>query len=125
MPAPDIPAVYLVVNGTLDMSPGKIAAQSFQACERMFEEQHAEGRDDVRDRIAEWRRFTTTIVRVAKTSTMWERVKAEVEGVIMVDDDGGLGTTEGTAGLETCFVSWPMLPPDAPKILSNSKVPLL
>lgn len=120
MPDPNIPAVYLVFNGPLGMSPGKMAAQAFQVCQRIFIARHFLGYPG-RARFEQWERHTTTIARYAKTSAMWERVKAEVDGVIMVDE----GYTEVEPGSETVFASWPLLLADVPKILSNSKVPLL
>jgi peptidyl-tRNA hydrolase len=126
MPDPTIPIVYIVFNGPLGMSPGKMTAQAFQLAERLFRAADSYDvpmgeRVDHLQRVGAWRKHTTTITRVAKTPTMWERVKAEVEGVVMVDE----GYTEVEPGSETCFASWPMLVGDAPKILSNAKVPLL
>jgi len=119
-----IPRVYLVFNGPLGMSSGKMAAQAFQACQRLYRA----AMNDVtvmgqvrRHGLVEWARHTTTVARVARTPAMWERVKAEVGGVVMVDE----GYTEVEPGSETVFASWPLLAADAPKILSNSKVPLL
>lgn len=118
MPHPTIPAVYVVFNGPLGMSPGKMAAQAFQACQRLYARADAENNVTL---MEIWERHTTTITRYAKTPAMWERVKAEVGGVLMVDE----GYTEVEPGSETCLASWPLLLADVPKILSNSKVPLL
>lgn len=107
------------------MSPGKMAAQAFQASERLHRcllpAPHWTTTFECRQAVRGWKKHTTTIARVAKTPAMWERVKAEVEGVVMVDE----GYTEVAAGSETCFASWPLLLADVPKILKNSKVPLL
>lgn len=118
--------VYLIFNGPLGMSPGKMAAQAFQACQRLYRAADAEGPQDMgmlplHKQLAHWARHTTTITRVAQTPTMWERVKAECDGVIMVDE----GYTEVDPGSETCFATWPISMSAAPKILSNAKVPLL
>lgn len=126
MPHPDIPAVYVVVNGPLGMSPGKIAAQTFQACQRLYKALEDELESEVAiaphgDAMLAWSEFTTTIVRIAKTPKMWERVKDEVAGVVMVDE----GFTEVEPGSETVFASWPLLLADRPAILKNNKVPLL
>ena len=122
MPDPTIPAIYIVINGPLGMSTGKIAAQTFQVFERLSSEIVAVGNEQACERFyRDWREHTTTIVRVAKTPMMWERVKAEVGGVVMVDE----GYTEVDPGTETCFASWPLLLAEVPKILSNAKVPLL
>src|SRR5437588_8741338 len=83
--ATNVLRVYLVFNGELGMSTGKLAAQAFQACERIFEEMHAEGLEAVRERVYEWKRHTTTITRIARNTHVFERVCAECEGVVMVD----------------------------------------
>lgn len=111
-----IPAVYVVINGPLEMSPGKIAAQTFQACQRL----HASIPLEHFGRVRDWGEHTTTIARIATTPTVWERVKAEVDGRVMVDE----GYTEVEPGSETCFASWPLLRDEVPKILSNAKCPL-
>jgi peptidyl-tRNA hydrolase len=116
-----IPRVVLVFNGPLKMSPGKMAAQAFQACERIFDEMHAEGLEHVRERVYAWREHTTTIARVAKTTAMFDRVCAEVPGVVMVDE----GFTEVDPDTPTVFASWPAAKTEEHKLLSNAKVQLL
>lgn len=119
-----IPRVILVFNGPLEMSEGKIAAQAFQACDRLREAAVGEVGSDAQvlgELLSVWKEHTTTIARKAKTSHIFERVCAEVPGVPMIDE----GYTEVPAGSVTCWVSWPMLLADLPRILSNGKVPLL
>lgn len=122
----DIPRVYLVVNGPLGMSTGKIAAQTFQACERLHRcivQIDGEYRQtfEIRQAIRKWKAHTTTIARVALTPKIFERVCEEIEGVVMVDE----GYTEVAAGSRTVFASWPMRQEHAPALLSNKKIPLL
>lgn len=120
----EILRVYLVFNGSLGMSPGKMAAQAFQACQRLLITRCPESFDSWEAWLAHlevWEKHTTTIARVAKTPVIFERVCGEVPGVVMVDE----GYTEVPAGSVTCFASLPMLMSEAPKILSNAKVPLL
>jgi peptidyl-tRNA hydrolase len=124
MPAIDldlVPRVVLVFNGPLKMSSGKMAAQAFQACERLFDEMHAEGLEGMRERMYAWKEHTTTIARVAKTASMFDRVCAEVPGVVMVDE----GYTEVEPDTPTVFASWPAPRAQEHKLLSNAKVTLL
>lgn len=117
-----VPRVVLVFNGPLKMSPGKMAAQAFQACQRIY---HAAWNTDEgyarKDSVFEWAEHTTTIARVAKTTAMFERVCAEVPGVVMVDE----GFTEVEPDTPTVFASWPALRDAEHKLLSNAKVQLL
>jgi len=119
-PRLDVLRVYLVVNGPLGMSEGKIAAQAFQACQRLMVAARVAS-SELPLLVERWEEHTTTIARVAKTPRMFERVKAEVPGVVMVDE----GYTEVAPGSETVFASWPLLIGELPKILKNEKVPLL
>lgn len=119
----NIPAVYVVINGPLGMSPGKIAAQTFQLQQRQRDEairRQMRGDGAAARLMEEWHGYTTTVTRLATTPTVWERVKAEVEGVLMVDE----GYTEVPEGSETVFASWPLLRREVPKILTNAKCPL-
>lgn len=119
----NIPRVILVINGPLEMSEGKIACQTFQACVRLYDARCPEHWDSLGHvaRMEKWERYTTTIARIAKTPHIFERVCAEVPGVPMIDE----GYTEVPEGSVTCWVSWPLLRHEEPKILKNSKVPLL
>lgn len=131
----NLPRVYLVVNGPLGMTPGKIAAQTFQACERLYvETRRLEQRvvdhlgipssrawTATKQILLDWEKHTTTIALVATTPKMFKRVCAEVPGVVMVDE----GHTEVPPGSATVFASWPIRRADAPKLLSNAKIPLL
>jgi peptidyl-tRNA hydrolase len=114
-----IPARTLVWNGPvlaaarggLGMSRGKMTGQAIQVAARATEE----------SRWAGWFPWTTTIVRAATTERVWERVKDECEGYLMVDE----GYTEVEPGTETCFLTRPYLRDQVPAILRNAKCPLM
>lgn len=123
-----IPRVVLVFNGTLKMSPGKMAAQAFQACQRLYRTAEADGLEHVYPgespyviALAQWSKHTTTISRVAKTTNMFELVCAEVPGVVMIDE----GFTEVDPDTPTVFASWPAPKREEHKLLSNAKVQLM
>lgn len=121
-----IPRVILVFNGPLKMSPGKMAAQAFQVCQRLLSAT-PNSEDDVEDwlrkrgSLRDWEVHTTTIARVAKTTAMFERVCAEVPGIVMVDE----GYTEVDPDTPTVFASWPAPRTEEHKLLGNAKVQLL
>ena len=119
-----IPRIVLVVNGPLMMGRGKIACQTFQAHERVTRALAGVEVADLDHRWTStiaWREHTTTICRVATTPVMWERVLAELDGVLMVDE----GFTEVEPDTPTVWCSWPHLPADTPELLLNKKIPLL
>lgn len=113
-----IPRVTLVFNGPLGMTPGKEDAQAFQVAERLLTRVVPYERLEA---VRAWKKHTTTIARVATTTQMFERVCAEVPGVVMVDE----GHTEVDPDTATVFASWPELRADEHKLFSNSKVPLI
>ncbi|WP_217925147.1 peptidyl-tRNA hydrolase [Miltoncostaea oceani] len=116
-------AVYLVVNGPLEMSTGKIAAQAFQAAQRLFRAaSHPDCPLHLIEALRAWEaEGTRTITRVAQTAHVFSRVVAEVEGVVMVDE----GLTEVEPGSVTVFASWPIPMGDAPRALRHRRCPLL
>lgn len=114
----EFPEVVLVFNGSLGMSPGKMAGQAFQGAARW---QHSI-RNSYPDESLSWHcEGTRTITKIAKTSAMFDRICAEVPGFIMVDE----GHTEVEPGSATVFVSRPFLHKDRPAVLDNKKVRLL
>lgn len=124
----DVPRVVLVVNGPLKLSKGKLGAQTAQAIERLFREREQVGittfdEDTVAaaEQFDAWRKYTTTITREAKTTAMFDRVCAEVPGVLMIDE----GFTEVEPDTPTVFASWPAVRADEHKLLSNGKVVLM
>ena len=86
----DIISVYAIANGPAGMSPGKLAAQTFQAALLLAE---AAAHDErLGHQLADWRdQGSRTVVRTAVTETVFARVCAEVPGVRFVDE----GLAEG------------------------------
>lgn len=110
-----IPEVVIVINGSLGMSEGKAVGQAFQAAARW---QHIK-RNSFPDDSLDWLcSGTRTIVKVATTPAIWERVVAEIPGYVMTDE----GYTEVERDTPTIFVANPFLHKDRPKLLDNKKV---
>lgn len=116
-------AVYLVVNGPLGMSAGKVAAQAFQAAQRLYQAARAEGAcPEQLAALARWEREgTRTITRLAETAHVFTRVCEEVPGVVMVDE----GLTEVAPDSPTVFASWPIPYARPPRPLRHRRCPLL
>lgn len=114
----EIPEVVLVVNGTLGLSEGKRIGQAFQAAARW---QHVL-KNSYPDRSLDWiLAGTRTVVKIAKTQAIWERVISEIQGFVMKDE----GFTEVERDTPTIFVCYPFLHKDRPKLLDSKKVKLL
>src|SRR5438034_6897112 len=104
-------AVYLVVNGSLGLSAGKIASQAFQACQRLLHKARTDS--EHRRLIAAWEREgTTTICRVAETETVFERVCREVPGITFIDE-GVFGCAPQS---RTIHASWPVRRKSLPRM---------
>lgn len=112
----DILSVYVILNGSLNMSPGKMAAQSFH-CGWMANKWANYYDSAWSDWHSQGRRVT---VRTAKTQHVFERAMNECEGIAQKDE----GLTEVERGSITAFVTVPYTRAKAPKILSHSKVQL-
>lgn len=113
-------AVYLVVNGPLDMSAGKIAAQSFQACQRLLTS--AAANPELQDALEQWQREgTRTCTREALTEHAFRRVVGEVSGAVMVDE----GLTEVEPETMTVHASVPLRRSQLPAALRHKKVPTM
>lgn len=111
--------VYLVVRGPLGMSPGKIASQAFQAAQRLLEEEWTLEQTML---LEDWRREgTCTVTRIAETEQVFERVRWEIEGSVMIDE----GETEVLPNTATLFASLPIRRSRAPSILKHKRIPLL
>ena len=106
--------VVIVVNGTLEMSSGKIAGQTFQAAWRTAQQSS-------RGHIEWLRQGTRTIAKEAKTQAIFDRIRSELDGYTMVDE----GHTEVEPDTATVWVSKPFLHKDRPAILDNKRVRLL
>ena len=113
-------AIYLVVNGALVLSAGKIASQAFQACRRIL--RAAEDDPPRRALISAWEREgTRTICRIAETEAVFDRVCREVPGITFVDE-GVYGCAPGS---RTVHASWPVRRSALPRMLTHKRVPLL
>lgn len=121
----ELPEVCIVVNGPLGMGEGKAIGQAFQAALRMFfhiGSADPDTADDLASLWSAWKaRGTRTIVKIADTPAMFERICREVPGYVMRDE----GHTEVDAGAATLFISHPFLHKDRPKVLNNKKCQLL
>ncbi len=113
-------AVYLIINGSLEMSAGKIAAQSFQAAQRLFLASEDDG--NLSSLLAQWQaRGTCTRTRIALSPAVFERACRDLPGALMIDE----GVTEVEPGSATCFATYPIDENDLPRILRHKRVPVL
>ncbi len=116
---------YLVIRKSLEMSPGKIAAQCAHVG-AMFVLRYEEIRRELGvcagglrkiqcDLAQKWLE-TSFRKRVKKASdSQFERIKQEMH--VFVVRDAGL--TEVDSGSETVLCTWPMLDSQTPKIISR------
>lgn len=109
--AEDVISVYVILNGSLHMSPGKMAAQSFH-CGWLCRDRFVD-----KDWTQQGRRV---VVRLAETPHAFQRVMEECKGVAQQDE----GLTEVQRGAITAFVTIPYRRADIPKILTHKKVQL-
>ena len=120
--ADNIVAVYLIVNeGEFTMSPGKLAAQAFQACQRLLEAvaDGAATSEQVQAMEA-WRQGgTRRITKFAPTRHLFDRARAEIAGVTMSDE----GLTEGTCG-PTVYATYPLRRGELPRMLCHKRMRL-
>lgn len=118
----DILAVYLIVNhGEFPMSPGKLAAQAFQAAQRLLAAANGgEATDEQLELLAEWQQHgTRTITKFATTRHLFDRCRAEIPGVTMIDE----GLTEDTCG-PTVYATWPVRRGQLPRCLAHKRISL-
>lgn len=111
--------IYLVVNGALNMSAGKIASQSFQAAQRLIDAANDPSCDPAhRQRIEQWKQQgTRTICRLAQTQHIFDRLRQEVPGATMVDE----GLTEVQPGSATVHATWPIWRNQAPRMIKHKR----
>lgn len=111
-PEEEILSAYVVINGALGMTPGKVAAQVFHGGWMLSQTgMYSQGWKEQGRRV---------VVRVAETAHVFARVIAECEGVLQVDE----GLTEVEHGAETVFVSIPYARKNVPKILTHKRCQL-
>lgn len=110
-------AVHCVVNGALDMSHGKVAAQVFQAGQRLF--RMAQSNVELAERLERWEQLgTKTVVHIAETQHVFERVCREADGAVMIDE----GINEVPEGSATVFATFPVSRQEAPKIIGHKRL---
>jgi peptidyl-tRNA hydrolase len=119
----DVLSVYVVLNGSLGMTPGKAASQAFHVgwlARYMLNHAYvgdAEG-------TALWRAWEgqgrRVVVRLAETANVFKRAVAECDGMVQRDE----GLTEVDAGSATALVTVPYARADAPKVLSHKRLQL-
>ena len=99
------------------MSPGKLAAQAFQACQRLY--LAAEHEPELREKLEQWQREgTRTCTRAAKTTHLFERAARELPCAVMVDE----GLTEVEPGTATCLATWPLRRSEQPPYASSQRL---
>lgn len=102
------------------MSAGKIAAQSFQAAQRLFAVAEDDG--NLAALLSQWQQQgTCTRTRIALSPTVFERACRELPGALMIDE----GVTEVEPGSATCFATYPLDENDLPQVLSHKRIPVL
>jgi peptidyl-tRNA hydrolase len=115
-----VKTVFLIINGSLGMTPGKIAAQSFQAAQRLLD---CECMDPLlAERLESWRSAgTRTRTKVAPTQHLFDRAMAELVpdmAVVMVDE----GQTEVEPDTATVIATHPLDESDLPRILRHKRI---
>lgn len=103
------------------MSVGKVAAQSFQAAQRLF---LAAREDSELGTLLElWQDAgTRTCTRIALSQAVFDRACRELPGAVMIDE----GMNEVDPSTPTCFATVPL--PDGqelPRILRHKRMPVL
>lgn len=100
------------------MSAGKIAAQSFQAAQRLFAAAMKDS--DLAALLERWQtQGTCTRTRIALSPAVFERACRELPGTLMIDE----GVTEVEPGSATIFATAPLI--ELPRILRHKRVPVL
>jgi hypothetical protein len=123
MDTADILSVYVVLNGSLGMTPGKAAAMAFH-CGWLVG--NVFPRDAMVDaalyaRLYEWgAQGRRVVTRLAETTATFERVKRECHGYVQRDE----GMTEVDHGAEVAFVTFPLRRDEIPTVLTHKKVQL-
>ena len=128
IPNDEVISVYVVVNGSLGMSPGKIAAQVFHATRLWKDYLHKQKFLRTEPWVGEgasvpaWENQGCRVVtRLAETEHLFNRVMKEIDGVGMQDE----GLTEVPYGSWTVFITRPFTRANAPRLLHNKRIQLL
>lgn len=116
----DVLSVYVILNGSLGMTPGKLASQAFHCgwyVRQMAKDSERDWHEDWVGWAAQGRRV---VVRLAETEAVFERVKRDCEGHLARDE----GVTEVEHGAETAFVTIPYRRDSIPKVLTHKRLQL-
>lgn len=117
----NILSCYLIINGPLGMSAGKIASQSAQAMLSLSEAYRlGAGDNQQRANYRKWLDGTRTITRIAETENIFQRACQELPGFTFYD----AGYTEIEAG-PTIHISWPIPRKPGHRITRHKRCPLL
>jgi len=117
----DIVTVYVVINGALDMSVGKTAAQVWHTGWRLILEHQkwAVNFTPAAPAMREWyKQGQRVAVRIAETQYLFDRVMRETVGVGQQDE----GMNEVERGAVTVWVTRPYRRDQVPKVLNHKKV---
>jgi peptidyl-tRNA hydrolase len=119
----DILAIYLIVNGSVPMTAGKIASQTFQACRSLLRAaDRGACSDHQRELLEQWERGgTRTICKIAPTAHLFDRCRQEIPGITHIDE-GIYGCAPDTP---TTHASWPLFRGDLPRPLRHKRIKLL
>lgn len=116
--------IYLIVNGSITgMTAGKVASQAFQVAQRLLRAaEHPDTSPALRAALEQWEaEGTCTICRVAETAHVFDRARAELDAVTMIDE-GVYGCPPGSA---TIIATWPVRRSQAPRALRHKRIRLL
>jgi peptidyl-tRNA hydrolase len=117
----NILACYLIVNGPLGMSAGKIASQSAQAMLSLTKIYSQQERAEYYQDYLKWlNNGTRTITRIAETPAVFERACNELPGITFFDQ----GLTEIEPG-PTVHITYPLKRGSQFKMLRHKRCPLL
>lgn len=103
---------YLIINESLNMSPGKIPAQTAHGIQLML----CNHFQTPTETTTKWLLGDYKKVVLKADSKEWEKIKIEFPNAFVVKD---LGYTEVPNGSETCICLFPMEKSQAPKIIKR------
>jgi len=121
--------LYLIVRESLNMGPGKIAAQVGHAVGMLMGAFHrikldkygeiSQDLDNKYSMVSGWLRHSYRKVVLRADDKEWEKIKSSELYYFLVQD---AGLTEVDPGSETVICLWPMLKSKAPKIIKKLQI---
>lgn len=110
--------MYLVINTSLNMSPGKLAAHTAHGADQLRKQYHILFNSS--ELIREWENTGyTKIVLSAPTEIEWNKIKELSCDKVVIKD---AGRTEIEANSETCAAFIPMRKSERPAILKKLRL---